>query len=72
MTVTLYSTGCPKCTILKKKMDSKDIKYETISDVDLMQEKGFTELPMLEINGGIMNFKDAISWINGLEVINEN
>ncbi len=72
MIVTLYSTGCPRCTILKKKMDSKGIKYETISDVDLMQEKGFTELPMLEINGSIMNFKDAISWINGLEVIDEN
>ena len=27
MDVVLYSTGCPKCKVLKKKLDAKDIKY---------------------------------------------
>lgn len=66
MSVILYSTGCPKCTILKTKMDSKNIKYETVSDVDLMQQKGFMTLPMLEVDGDVMEFGDAIRWLNGV------
>lgn len=67
MNVTLYSTGCPKCVILEKKMNQKNIKYDTVSDVDLMQEKGFMTLPMVEIDGEIYDFKAAIDFINNLE-----
>lgn len=67
MNVTLYSTGCPKCVILEKKMNQKNIKYDTVSDVDLMQEKGFMTLPMVEIDGEIYDFKTAIDFINNLE-----
>lgn len=67
MNVTLYSTGCPKCVILEKKMNQKNIKYDTVSDVDLMQEKGFMTLPMVEIDGDIYDFKAAIDFINNLE-----
>ena len=64
MNVVLYSTGCPKCKILKSKLDSKNIKYETISDVDLMQEKGFMSLPMLEVDNNLMEFVDAVHWVS--------
>lgn len=64
--VILYSTGCPKCIILKKKMDEKNIEYDIVSDVDLMQEKGFMSLPMLEVNGSTMDFGSAIKWVNGV------
>ena len=66
MTVTLYSTGCPKCTILEKKMIMKGIDYFVVDDVDLMQEKGFTTLPMLEVDGETMDFGKAIKWVNGV------
>lgn len=67
MSITLYSTGCPKCTILKKKLDQKNIGYEINNDVDLMQEKGFMSLPVLDVDGEILDFGGAINWVNSTE-----
>ena len=64
MSVVLYSTHCPKCNILTAKLDDKGINYEEINDVDLMMEKGFTEMPVLEVDGELMGFMDAIKWVN--------
>ena len=57
MTIILYSTDCPKCKVLKSKLDSKGIEYNVISDVDIMTSKGIDTVPVLEINGEMMNFK---------------
>ena len=62
-TVILYEHGCPRCKVLKSKLDQKDIKYENISDIELMKAKGFVEAPKLEVNGKIMDFKEAVEWI---------
>lgn len=64
--IILYSTGCPKCKILETKMSQKNINYEVNNDVDLMQEKGFTTLPMLDIDGEMMDFGSAVKWVNGV------
>lgn len=64
--IILYSTGCPKCQILETKLSQKNIDYEVNNDVDLMQEKGFTTLPMLDIDGKIMDFGNAVKWVNGV------
>jgi glutaredoxin len=61
--VILYSTGCPKCKILKSKLDDKNIIYEVCSDVNVMQVKGFRSVPMLEVDGNVMTYLDAINWI---------
>ena len=62
-TVILYEHGCPRCKVLKAKLDQKGIKYENISDVEVMKAKGFVEAPKLEVNGQIMDFKEAVEWI---------
>lgn len=64
MQVTLYSTGCPKCKVLKMKLDSKNINYDIISDVSIIISKGINTVPVLEVDGNIMNFKTAVDWIN--------
>ena len=61
--VILYSTHCPKCTILEKKLEEKSVKYVEINDSQLMIEKGFTQVPMLEVDGQIFDFNGAIKWI---------
>lgn len=61
--VILYEHGCPRCKVLKMKLDQKRINYERITDIEVMKEKGFTEAPKLEVNGVVMNFKDAVEWI---------
>ena len=64
MQVTLYSTGCPKCKVLKTKLDSKNINYNIISDVDIIASKGINTVPILEVNGDMMDFKTAVDWVN--------
>ncbi len=64
MDVILYSTGCPKCKVLKKKLDAKNIKYKLIEDEDTMIEKGFMEAPVLEVDNKTMGFIEANKWAN--------
>lgn len=66
MKVILYSTHCPKCVVLEKKLNQKNISYEEVNDVKVMREKGFLSAPMLEADGEIMDFKTANDWINSL------
>ena len=61
--IILYSTDCPKCKVLKKKLDVNGIKYEVVSDTNVMQEKGFASAPILEVNGECMDFAKANNWV---------
>lgn len=62
--VILYTTHCPKCKILEQKLKSKNIKYIEFTDVNKMIEMGFSVMPMLEVDGVIMDFTTANKWIN--------
>lgn len=66
--IKMYSTHCPKCMVLGVKLRSKGIEYEEITDVDIMKEKGISFVPQLEVDGEIMEFRDAINWVNEQEV----
>ena len=66
--VILYSTGCPKCRILEKKLDEKKIEYEVVTNRDVMIDKGFSSAPKLEIDGEILDFSDGMRWILNKEV----
>ena len=63
MEIKLYSTGCPKCTILQKKLDNKNIEYTKITEVEIMKELGIIQVPVLEVNGTLYNFKEANTWV---------
>ena len=65
MNVILYSTNCPQCKMLEMKLKQKNISYEEITDVALMQEKGFMSVPKLEVDGTIYDLKDAVKWVGG-------
>ena len=62
--IILYSNNCPRCKILKKKLDDNKINYEIIDDVDTMIDKGLSTVPALEINGRMLDFKEAVEWVN--------
>lgn len=62
--VILYSNNCPQCKVLETKLKQKGVIYEEINDIDLMLEKGFKSMPMLEVNGDIMDYAQALKWIN--------
>jgi glutaredoxin len=67
LTVILYSTHCPRCNVLEKKLRQKNISYEEITDVNIMEQKGYLTVPILEVDGKNMDFKTANDWINSLE-----
>ena len=63
MNVTLYSTNCPKCKILETKLNKKGINYSIVTDVDTMISKGFTQAPVLEVDGEVKEFRAANTWV---------
>lgn len=65
MRVILYSTNCPKCNVLEKKLEQKNIKFELETNQEVMINKGFMSAPMLEVDGEIMDFIKANDWVNG-------
>lgn len=62
--IILYSTNCPKCNVLEKKLQSKNINFEICNDVDLMLSKGIQQAPYLEVDNKLMDFSKAVKWVN--------
>lgn len=62
--IILYSNNCPRCKILKKKLDDNKINYEVVDNVDIMIDKGLSTVPVLEVNNKMLDFKDAVEWVN--------
>lgn len=62
--ITLYSNNCPKCKVLKKKLDDANVKYTVVDDTEIMISKGIDLLPVLEIDNIMMDFATAVEWAN--------
>lgn len=61
--IILYSSGCPQCKVLEAKLDQKKIQYRKVEDTQLMIDRGFTRVPILEVENEIYDFSAAIKWI---------
>ena len=59
--VKIYTTDtCPRCKVLKVKMDAKGIP------VDEIQRLGIMSVPYMQVDDGeLMDFATANAWING-------
>lgn len=66
MNITLYSTHCPKCSVLEKKLKQRNIIYTEVNDVSVMAGKGIDAVPVLEVDGKLMDYKKANDYINTL------
>lgn len=64
--MTLYSNGCPKCKVLKMKLDSKNISYEEVDDFTKVIEKGIMSMPVLQVDDKFLEFADAVKYVNEL------
>ena len=67
MEIILYSTGCPRCKVLETKLKEKNISYTYIDDLDTMEAKDIYAVPCLEVDGALMDFKEAVDWVNTQE-----
>lgn len=62
--MTVYSTGCPKCKIIENKLNYNHIRYNIVSDIDVIKSKGYFSVPMVEYKGKVYNFSEANNLIN--------
>ncbi len=60
--ITLYSTGCPKCRVLKKKLDAARIPYTVIEDTDVMMSLGMQSIPVLKVGDELLSFEEAVRY----------
>ena len=69
ISITIYTTHCPRCEVLKKKLEQKGITwYNEIDSMEIMNNLGIKSVPMMSVNDGeLMNFEEAIKWINSVE-----
>lgn len=69
MQITIYTTNtCPKCQILKKKLKEKNISFLEETDVNKMLELDILAVPQMTVdNGELMNFEQAVQWVNKQE-----
>ena len=66
MNVILYSTHCPKCNVLEKKLKQKNIEFTEVNDIEIMKKKKYFSVPVLEVDDKIMDFKTANDWVNSI------
>lgn len=63
----MYTTHCPKCNVMERKLKEANIEFEEIDDnakvLEVATSLGFTMAPLLEVDGRVMDFKDGIEWI---------
>ena len=68
MNIVLYTTHCPKCSVLEKKLAKKNIKYTEFTSVQDMLDMGISTVPVLSVDGELLPFEKANQWINSVEV----
>jgi hypothetical protein len=54
--------------VLESKLKQKNIQYEEITDMEKIMSYSVMTVPTLIIDGRVLQFKDAIDWVNEQEV----
>ena len=67
MKIILNSTNCPRCKVLKTKLEQKKIQYEECTDIEEMLKLNIKMAPMLQVDDSLLDFTCAIKWINSME-----
>lgn len=69
--IVLYSTDCPRCKVLEKKLEQKNIDFTINKNTDdimsVANKTGFISAPLLEVDGQVMGFEQANQFINNFK-----
>ena len=68
MELILYTTHCPKCSVLEKKLAKKGLNYTEFTSIPEMIALGISSVPVLSVDGELFSFEKANQWINSVEV----
>jgi glutaredoxin len=71
MTVFSSST-CPKCKVLKMKLDKAGIEYTVNENVEEAAALGIKSLPYIQLsNGKLLDFAASIAFVRDMEAANQ-
>ena len=62
--VELFSTGCPRCMVLEKKLNQKNIQFTKNDNIDELIQKGYSTAPVLKVDDKYLEFNEAIKYVN--------
>lgn len=65
--IVLYSTDCPRCAVLEKKLEKAGVGYTVCKDIAKMRSLGLLSAPAIDIGGRILAFSEAIAWVNKVQ-----
>lgn len=67
--IILYSTNCPKCKVICKKLQQKGLGFTEIdckadtTYIEVLAGKGFKSMPVLQVGENYYDFIKANKWI---------
>ena len=60
----LYSTeACHRCKAIKRILQVNNVEYDEVTDIEIMKNKGFREVPMMEIDEKILDYSSISAWL---------
>lgn len=65
--ITLYSTGCPNCNILRGRLTNDKIEFTVSNDIDKLVEMGFQNAPILQIDDNFIDYAGAMKLLKVYE-----
>ena len=67
--MTVYSSStCPKCKVLKAKLDKAGIEYQVNENIEDAKALGIKTLPYVQLQDGtLLDFGAAIAFIRDME-----
>lgn len=64
--IKLYTNHCRKCEILTAKLKEKNVIFEVEDNEEILLLLGFDFMPVLEVDGKLLEYGDAIKYVNSL------
>ena len=65
--IILYSTGCPKCNILWRRLTNDKIEFTVSNDINKLVEMGFQNAPILQIDDNFIDYVGAMKLLKVYE-----
>ena len=66
--ITVYSSStCPKCKVLKMKLDKAGIEYQVNENIEEMTAMGIKTIPMMQVDDQLLDFGEAVKYVKATE-----
>lgn len=65
----LYTTTtCPRCNVVKVKMNQANLSYEVSTDIEQMEKLKIKQVPMLQLDDGtLLDFSGIIAYLKEVQ-----